>query len=159
MKPVIPFHQDYADMLSLLNRHRCSYVVVGAYAMSAYGYIRMTGDIDILVKPSPENAARVYSALKDFGAPLSGISIDDFTKPELIFQIGVSPVRIDIITAIDGVDTDRAITTAEIIQKEGIDIPFLSIENIISNKKSTGRKKDEVDAEEFEKHIKDQKNE
>jgi len=153
MNPVLPFHQDYADMFFLLNKHLCSYVVVGAYAMSAYGYIRMTGDIDILVDPVPDNAVKVFAALKDFGAPLNTLSVEDFMKPGLIYQIGISPIRIDIITAIDGVDAATAIKTAEIVSKDGIDIPFLSIDNIILNKKSTGRNKDLVDAEEFYKHI------
>lgn len=153
IKPVIPFHQDYADILTLLNSHGCSYVVVGAYAMSVYGYIRMTGDIDILVNPEPDNAGRVYSALKEFGAPLADVRPDDFAKPGLIYQVGVSPVRVDIITAIDGVKTDYAIATAAVFEKEGIRIPFLSMENIIQNKISTGRKKDSVDAEEFQLFI------
>jgi hypothetical protein len=122
--------------------------------MSVHGYIRMTGDIDILISSDNDNAGNIYSALKEFGAPLSGISADEFTKPGLIFQIGVSPVRIDIINVIDGVDTDTALSTAEVINKNGIDIPFLSIENIIKNKRSTGRMKDLADAEEFEKIIK-----
>lgn len=151
---ILPFHQDYADLFTLLNLHKCSYVVVGAYAMSVHGYIRMTGDIDILISSDNDNAGNIYSALKEFGAPLSGISADEFTKPGLIFQIGVSPVRIDIINVIDGVDTDTALSTAEVINKNGIDIPFLSIENIIKNKRSTGRMKDLADAEEFEKIIK-----
>ncbi len=155
MKPVIPLNQDYVDILSLFNKHGCSYVVVGAYAMSAYGYIRMTGDLDILINPVQENAKKVYSALKEFGAPLADVYIEDFARPGLAFQIGVSPLRVDIITAIDGVDAPTAISTAVVVRKDGIDIPFLSKGNIIQNKRSTGRLKDSVDVEEFERFLKE----
>jgi hypothetical protein len=138
---------DYKDMLSFLLERRVDFLIVGAYAMAAHGYPRATGDIDIFVKPSRENAAKVYQAIGDFGAPLDGVSPVDFKTPGTIFQIGVAPRRIDIITEIDGVTFEEADADKKIIDIEGLNLPFVSKKKLIINKLSTGRKKDQLDAE------------
>lgn len=91
-------NNDYKEMLQCLNAERVDYLLIGAYAMAAHGFPRATMDIDIWVKPSTANASAVWKALERFGAPLQGVTVDDFTKDDVIFQIGVAPRRIDAAT-------------------------------------------------------------
>ena len=143
-------NDDYKEMLQCLSAHGVRFLVVGAYAMGAYGYPRATGDLDLWVESSPENAEHVYLAISDFGAPMDEIDRQTFTEPGIVFQIGMAPRRIDLLTHIDGVDFNEAYQAREEIQLGGLTIPFLSKDHIIQNKKSTGRKKDELDVEYLE---------
>ena len=138
-------NEDYKDMLQILSDHKVKFLVVGAYAMAAYGYPRATGDIDIWVDNSQENSERVYESLQEFGAPISNVSKDTFCEEGIIFQIGVAPRRIDIITVISGVDFENAYAHKQEIEIENVRIPFLSKEDLITNKKATGREKDKLD--------------
>src|SRR5215212_8611926 len=99
---------DFKDMLSCLKDEGVEFIVVGAYALAAHGLPRATGDIDIWVKNSPDNAQRVIRALVKFGAPTSNLSEEDYISPDMIIQIGVVPCRIDLFTSIDGVDFNAA---------------------------------------------------
>ncbi len=139
-------NQDYKDILSLLLEKEAEFLVVGAYAMAAHGYPRATADIDIFVKPSPENASRVYQAIREFGAPLENIIPADFEAPGTVFQIGVEPRRIDLMTEIDGLSFDEADKDKDVYEIEGIRIPFISKNMLIKNKLATGREKDRLDA-------------
>ena len=139
-------NEDYKEMLQILLNNEVKFLIVGAYAMGAYGYPRATGDFDIWVEASPGNSQKIYSSLSEFGAPLSDITKDTFIKKGIIFQIGVAPRRIDIITHIDGVNFQDAYQSRENIAIEGLSIPFISKENLIKNKQSTGREKDKLDA-------------
>ena len=94
-------NEDYKEILQILLGNKVKFLVVGAYAMSAYGYPRATGDFDIWVETSKENSKKVYESLVKFGAPVSNITEDTFTEKGIVFQIGVAPRRIDIITHID----------------------------------------------------------
>ena len=140
-------NEDYKEMLQILLNNEVKFLIVGAYAMGAYGYPRATGDFDIWVETSSNNSRKIYSSLSEFGAPLSDISKDTFTKKGIVFQIGIAPRRIDIITYIDGVNFQDAYKSREDIRLEGLSIPFISKENLIKNKQSTGRKKDKLDAD------------
>ncbi len=140
-------NEDYRDMLQILLGDEVRFLVVGAYAMGAYGYPRATGDIDIWVDTSPKNSKKVYASLAKFGAPLTNISEQTFTEEGIIFQIGIAPRRIDIITHIDGVRFEDAYESKEVIEVEGLHIPFISKDNLIKNKRSTGREKDKLDAD------------
>jgi hypothetical protein len=133
-------------MLSLLLDNKVEFLLIGAYAMAAHGFPRATADIDIYVKPDSENASKLYKTLVEFGTPLENVSQDDFAKPGIILQIGVAPRRIDIITTIDGITYNEASEGKEIIEIENLLIPIISRENLIINKMSTGREKDEIDA-------------
>jgi hypothetical protein len=133
-------------MLQILLNNKVKFLVVGAYAMGAYGYPRATGDIDIWVEASVENSKKIYQSLSDFGAPLSDITKTTFCEEGIIFQIGVAPRRIDIITKIEGVDFKKAYRDKQEIEIEGIKTPFLSKEDLIKNKESTEREKDKLDA-------------
>ena len=119
--------------------------------MAFHGYPRSTMDIDLWVLPDPKNALLVMQTLEDFGAPISDLVPEDLEKEGLIFQIGVAPCRIDIITSIDGLQFDDAFSRSELIEIEGIPVHVLSIPDLITNKRSTGRTKDLADAEELEK--------
>ena len=132
-------NKDYRDMLHALFGNEVRFLVVGAYALAAYGYPRATGDIDIWVDTSLENSKKIYASLTEFGAPLADILEKTFTEKGIIFQIGIAPRRIDIITSIDGVDFQEAFEQKEIIEVDGLKIPFLSKEDLIKNKLSTGR--------------------
>ena len=145
-------NEDYKDMLQSLLDNEVKFLIVGAYALAAYGYPRATGDFDIWVEASPENSPKILSALTSFGSPTSGLTEKTFIQKEIVFQIGVAPRRIDLITHINGVDFNNAYPSRTTIVMEGLDIPFISKENLIKNKKSTGRDKDLVDAKHLEEN-------
>lgn len=144
-------NRDYKDMLQVLLDNGVKFLLVGAYAMGAHGYPRATGDIDIWVEPSAENSARVYRSVAVFGAPLHEIDETTFAKPDVVFQIGVAPRRIDIITTISGVGFDDAYQQRQIVEIEDLSIPILSLGNLIKNKRATGRDKDRLDADQLDK--------
>jgi len=140
-------------MLQVLLDNGVKFLLVGAYAMGVHGYPRATGDIDIWVEPSIENSARVYRSMAAFGAPLHEIDENTFTMPGIIFQIGVAPRRIDIITKISGVDFGNAYKHRQIVEIESLSIPILSFDDLILNKRATGRDKDRLDADKLENQI------
>lgn len=139
-------NRDFAEMLSALSEADVEYLVVGGYAVIAHGYPRATGDIDIWVRPTRENAEKVMLALRRFGAPLADLTEQDLVTPGLVFQIGVVPSRIDILTDIDGVTFDEAWASRITARVEGQDIPVLGRAALLRSKKATGRKKDRLDA-------------
>jgi predicted nucleotidyltransferase len=138
-------NNDYREMLQSLLENKVEFLVVGAYAMAAYGYPRATGDLDLWVFTSTENAEKVYKALGEFGAPLEQIDQDSFSEKGIIFQIGVAPCRIDIITQISGVEFEQAYPKRKEIEIDEIKVPVISKEDLIRNKESTGREKDKLD--------------
>lgn len=138
-------NQDYKDILQSLSDLDAQFIIVGAYALAVHGFPRATGDIDIFVKASSENSKKVFQALKSFGAPTHEIDETSFNEAGIIFQIGVIPQRIDIITTIDGVEFDEAWTNRKIIELEGIKISVLSKKDMLKNKKATDRDKDRTD--------------
>jgi len=143
--------KDYADMITELNRFEVDYVVVGAYAMSVFGYTRATGDIDILSNPKENNVEKLWLALEAFGAPLSEVTKEDFLKEGTVFQIGIAPLRIDILTTIDGVNFDNI--QIEHHTTGGLDIPYIDLPSLIKNKRSTGRLRDLAYCEDLEKRL------
>ncbi|HNV45904.1 MAG TPA: hypothetical protein PKJ16_02610 [Spirochaetota bacterium] len=143
------FHQDFLDMICALESAGCRYIIVGGYAMAFNGYVRATGDIDILVEPEKDNALKVMHALSEFGAPLHGVTAEDFGKEGTIFQIGLPPVRIDIITKIDGLTFDEAYADRNYHMTDDAKIPFLSLDSIVKNKNASGREKDILDIKEL----------
>ena len=144
-------NSDYKDMLQVLLDNGVKFLMVGAYAMGVHGYPRATGDIDIWVETSAENSERVYRSMASFGAPLHEIDEATFATPGIVFQIGVAPRRIDIITAISGVEFDDAYQQRQIVEIEDLSIPILSLGDLIKNKRATGRDKDRLDADQLDK--------
>lgn len=114
--------------------------------MAAYCYPRATGDFDMWVDNSPDNSVRIYQALSEFGAPLDNIGQNTFSHENTVFQIGVAPGRIDILTSIDGLDFDQAYDAKVDFEYDGLTLPFISRMNLIKNKLSTGRQRDVLDA-------------
>jgi len=142
-------NEDYRDILQALNAERVEFILVGAYALAAHGYPRATMDIDIWVMPSLENGEAVIRAIKQFGTPLNGLSIEDLKHDDTVFQIGVAPCRIDILTGATGLDFESAAGHAVEREIDGIPLRVLSLDDLIINKEATGRPKDRVDAEEL----------
>ena len=132
-------------MLLALNDAKVEYLVIGAYAIAAHGSPRATGDIDFWVRADKSNAERVWAALVAFGAPTSKISVDDFAAPEIVFQIGIPPQRIDIMTSISGVDFDDAWPSRIEVEIEGISVPVIGLKDLLVNKSASGRDKDLAD--------------
>jgi predicted nucleotidyltransferase len=141
---------DYKDMIVALLAERVQFLLVGGYAVGVHGYQRTTNDFDLWVWPNPENAARVIRALEKFGAPAFDISEEDFQKEGTVFQIGVAPVRIDVLTSIAEVRFEEAYRNAKIAAVDGIEFPVISLQDLIRNKKAAGRGKDLVDVEHLE---------
>jgi len=138
---------DFRDLLAEFNVHNVEYLVVGAHALAAHGHVRATEDLDIWVRPEPENAKRVLTALRAFGAPLHDLTEKDLTAPGVVFQIGVAPLRIDVLTAIDGVEFDEAWPSRFNTQFADQPITVLSKDHLIKNKRATGRTQDLADVE------------
>ena len=136
---------DFRDMLSALNDVGAEFLVVGAYALAAHGLPRATGDIDIWVRPSTDNADRVLDALRRFGAPTGQVSADDLCVPNLVLQIGVAPSRVDILTSIDGVEFDGAWDRRLVTDVDGLSVPILGRDDLLTNKRTVGRAKDLAD--------------
>jgi hypothetical protein len=138
-------NQDFRDMLSCLKEEGVEFIVVGAYALAAHGFPRATGDIDIWVRNSPDNAGRVMAALAKFGAPLADLTEQDFTAPDMVVQIGVQPCRIDITTGIDGIGFDEAWPNKVAITVDGLEVYVPSKDDLLKNKIASGRDKDQGD--------------
>ncbi|MDA8141454.1 MAG: hypothetical protein M0036_22655 [Desulfobacteraceae bacterium] len=143
-------NEDYKDMLQALSDEKVKFLLVGAYALAAHGYPRATMDIDIWVMPSPRNADAVLRALKRFGAPLHNLTKDDLQVDGTIFQIGVAPRRIDIITTATGLEFEKTYQRSISMILEGIEVHIPSLEDMIQNKRASGRTKDLADAEALE---------
>lgn len=137
---------DFVEMLSALSAAEAEYLVVGAHALAAHGRVRSTGDLDIFVRPSPENARRVMSALQAFRAPLHDLRLTDLATPGVVFQIGLPPCRIDLLTAIDGVEFEAAWNGRETIRVDDMQVPVIGRAELLINKKAAGRPQDLADA-------------
>ncbi len=138
---------DFRDILSIFLEERVEFLVVGAYAVAAYGLPRATKDIDLWVRCSEQNASHIIAALKRFGAPLSGITETDFLRPGITFQIGIAPRRIDIITEIAGVRFDDSYPNRISANVEGISLPVIGRADLVANKRAAARPQDLVDVE------------
>ena len=123
-------NEDYKDMLHALSDEKVSFLLVGAYALAVHGYPRATMDIDIWVKPSPDNADSVLRALRRFGSPLHNLTKEDLLKDGTIFQIGVAPRRIDIITTASGLEFESAFRNSIAVSIEGIEVRIPSIDDL-----------------------------
>lgn len=142
---------DFIDLLRELSVRDARFLVVGGYALGQHGRPRATGDLDIWVEPSPANAARVHRALADFGAPLGDLTVEELSAPGIVFQMGSPPYRIDILTEISGVDFETA-WARRLEGRFGDETwPVIGLEDLIRNKRATGRAKDLLDAEALER--------
>lgn len=138
---------NFKDILSIFAGRKVEYLVVGAYALATHGLPRATGDLDLWIGCTPENARRVMASLAEFGAPMDQVEESDLLSAGTVFQIGVSPNRIDILTAIDGVRFQEAWANRHGAQIGDLEVPVISREHLIRNKRALGRTKDIADAD------------
>lgn len=136
---------DFRDMLSALCEEGVEFLLVGAFALAAHGLPRATGDIDIWIRRSDANAGRVWRALRRFGAPTHDLTLADLALPDVVFQIGVAPRRVDLLTSIDGVTFDEAWPDRFMVEMEGLSVPIIGRAHLIQNKRAAARPKDLVD--------------
>jgi len=139
--------RDFVEMLSALSAVGAKFLIVGAHALAAHGTPRATGDLDIWIQATPDNADRVFQALKAFGAALFDLSIDDLERPDTVFQIGLPPSRIDILTSISGVEFDAAWPKRIEIRIGELSVGVIGRSDFIANKRAVGRPKDLLDIE------------
>ncbi|HNT28533.1 MAG TPA: nucleotidyltransferase [bacterium] len=139
--------KEFKELFTSLNARGVEYLVVGAYAMAFHGVPRFTGDVDVLVRPTKENAKRLIAALDDFGFGSLGLTIADFSDPDQVVQLGVAPLRVDILTSISGVSWEQAILNKCDTTYGKVPVPFLGLNEIIANKRAVGRMKDMADIE------------
>jgi len=140
-------YRDFKELLELFNAHRVEYLIVGAYALAVHGVPRATGDLDLWVNPTPENASRILGALEEFGVGGLDLSVADFVKPEHVVQLGVQPVRVDLVTAIDGVRWDKAWQGRFAGEYGSVPTHYLGRQEFVANKRASGRQKDLADLE------------
>ncbi|MCC6162376.1 MAG: hypothetical protein IT182_03400 [Acidobacteria bacterium] len=140
-------NQDFVDLLCAFIDHEVRFLVVGAYALGVHGRPRATGDLDVWVEATPENAVRVMRALAGFGAPLEQVTTDDFARPGIVFQMGVPPRRIDILTALSGITFADAWPFRLRAPFGPISVDVLGRDDFIANKRAAGRAKDLADIE------------
>ncbi len=141
--------EDVIDLVDALIEEHVDFLLVGAHALAAHGIVRGTSDVDLFVRASEDNAARVIKALRRFGAPLSqhGVNEDDFTREGVIYQLGLPPNRIDLLTKISGVSFADAIRDATVVPFHGRMVAIPSRDTLITNKLASGRPKDLEDVE------------
>lgn len=138
-------NRDFKDLFKALNSCRVRYLVVGAHAVMQYTEPRYTKDIDVWVEPTPKNARLVWQAMTKFGAPLDHVTEADFANPKLIFQMGISPNRIDIMMGVPGLRFPAAWARRQRSQYGGISIAILSKADIAKAKRKAGRPQDRLD--------------
>ncbi|MBI3403740.1 MAG: nucleotidyltransferase [Acidobacteria bacterium] len=145
-------NRDFVEMLSELSAAGAEFLVVGAHALAAHGVPRATGDLDVWVRPTLQNAERVLTALKKFGAPLSDLRAEDLTQADTVFQIGLPPARIDLLSGITGVRFDDAWARRVTVPVAGLSVSVLSREDFVANKRASGRPKDLADLALLDEH-------
>lgn len=140
-------NEDFQDLLAALLEAGARFLVVGAHAMAVHGVPRATGDLAVWVDTGSGNAVRVWSALRRFGAPVEqlGVSAEDLRTPDMVVQLGLPPRRIDILTDVSGLGFDEAWTGRAVHTIDGREVPFLGRDDLIRNKRASGRAKDLAD--------------
>jgi len=139
-------NSDFKDLLRAFNARGVRYLVVGGYAVIKYTEPRYTKDLDLLISREGDNPQRIMQALRDFGAPLTNVTAEDFSKEGVFYQIGVAPNRIDIITSASGLDFEAAYARREDSSIGDFSVPFIAREDLIDAKLAAGRPQDLVDA-------------
>jgi hypothetical protein len=149
----MPLNKDLREFVELLNSNGVDYLVVGAFAVAFHGFPRYTADLDLLIRPTPDNAARTIKSLHEFGFASLGIQQGDLDSPYKVVQLGVKPNRIDLIMSVSGVTFEEAWESRVAGELDGVAAQFIGVFELLRNKESTGRAKDLGDAEELRKRI------
>ena len=145
------FSPDFKEFVTLLNKHQVQYMIVGGYAVGIHGHPRYTGDLDIWLLPESINAAKILKAIKAFGFGSLDINETDLTKEDSIIQLGYPPLRIELLTSIDGVHFNDCYPNRKAIDIDGLFVNFIGYADLIKNKKASGRHQDLGDIENLEK--------
>jgi hypothetical protein len=148
---MIHLPRDFKELLQLLNSKRIEYLVVGGYAVALYGYPRATGDIDIWIAISKDNAQKIVSALKEFGFDVPELKEELFLEKGKNIRMGEPPIRVEILNSIDGVEFPECYKNKNTLTIDGIEINFISFQDLKKNKKASGRLQDLADLENLEK--------
>ena len=143
-------NSDFTELLNILNANNVKYLVIGGYAYIQYAEPRYTKDLDLWISTDPENATATFRSLKEFGAPLVNLTERDFMEEGYFYQMGVPPVRVDVLMGIPGMAFSEAWQKREIVDFEGLPVPFISKEHLIATKRASGRPLDLADAQSLE---------
>ena len=143
-------NSDFSDLLRIFNDNTIKYLVIGGYAAIHYSEPRYTKDLDLWVSTDPVNAEAVFRSLREFGAPLAGMSVADFSEDGYFYQMGLPPVRVDILMGIPGVQFDDCWQRRDVIDFDGLKVNFISKADLISSKRASGRPQDLLDADALE---------
>ncbi|MEO6188973.1 MAG: hypothetical protein ABIO44_00010 [Saprospiraceae bacterium] len=141
------FSQDFKEFIELLIKNKAEYLIVGGYAVGIHGHPRYTGDLDIWLNPTPHNAERILNSVNEFGFSSYQISLEDFTKPGNVIQLGYPPLRIDLLTEIDGVTFEECFANRKEVLVEDLMVNFIGYSDLLKNKKESGRPRDLDDIE------------
>lgn len=146
------FNEDFLDLLQALSEEGVEFLVVGAHALAAHGVVRASGDLDVLVRPTRDNARLVVRALHRFGAPLEqhGVGAEDFEREGTVYQLGLPPRRIDLLTQVSGLTFDEAASDGQEVGIAGVTFRVPSAEALLVNKRASGRDKDLEDVRRLE---------
>ena|SRR5215204_4094678 len=136
------FSQDFREFIELLIKNKAEYLIVGGYAVGIHGHPRYTGDLDIWLNPTSENAEKILSSVNEFGFASFKLSKEDFTKPGNVIQLGYPPLRIDLLTEIDGVTFTECFENRKEVIIESIKVNFIGYSDLLKNKKESGRPRD-----------------
>lgn len=149
-------NSDFKELLSILNACQVSYLVVGGYAYIHYAEPRYTKDIDLWIQPSKENAIRLRQALVEFGGWVEGMTLEHFTTERTMFQIGLPPCRVDFLTSIPGLEFGRAYVARKVVDIEGLAVPLISLHDLITAKRTSGREQDLRDVAGLERVVREE---
>lgn len=144
---MIQLPQDFKEFLKLLNSKNVEYLVIGGYAVGLYGYPRATGDMDVWIAVNGTNAHRVFEIIKEFGFNIPDLNESLFEQKDKVIRMGNPPLRIEILTSVSGIDFEKSYQNRKVEQIEGIPVNFIGLEDLIKNKKASGRHKDLDDVE------------
>ena len=147
----INFPKDFKEFVELLEKNNVEYLIVGGYAVGFHGHPRFTGDLDIWLKVSSANASNILLSVNQFGFASLGLTTQDFLTPENIVQLGYPPLRIDLLTDIDGVSFDECYPNRQEVIQDGFKYNFISYNDLLKNKKASNRHKDKDDLDYFTK--------
>jgi predicted nucleotidyltransferase len=143
-------NSDFSDLLKLFNDRNVKYLVIGGYAVIQYAEPRYTKDLDLWISTDSSNATAVFGALRDFGAPLADMTVEDFSEDGFFYQMGVPPVRVDILMGIPGIEFETAWDNRVEVDFDGLPVAFISKEDLITAKRAAGRPQDLMDADALE---------
>jgi predicted nucleotidyltransferase len=140
---------DFQGFLGLPEKHNVEYVIVGGYAVGVHGFPRYTGDMDVFVGINGENAGRLVDVFREFGFASLGLKASDLLEPDTVVEVGREPMKIQVLTGIDGVTFDRCLSDRIMVNLSGLQVPFIGFESLLANKAASPRSKDRIDLEEL----------